>query len=296
MAPHAVGYLAGINDAASVQPFLERLPPFPLAEMVYTQLIQSGSPRIHLARGKYTILGTDSFLRERIVLYESIDELAKMQRINATIKAIANPTIHQDDTRFTKIVYFIADVLLALQTNAVPVMVTTVPTEDDVFAVLQPKAAVAVAGLVTAVSKDSTSVALPRIVVGKREARLFDEVLQSNLFTPYSHSHESLINESNQKSRVILDLRKNAVALQRHFSDRLELKQTLIPMFRVTSKLVDTVFGKLPGALAEMFATAGEHLIEERSRVVLVHAGPAIRGLFERRMQQMFDSIRKNAS
>ena len=60
--------------------------------------------------------------------------------------------------------------------------------------------------------------------------------------------------------------------------------------------MVDTVFGKLPGALAELFASASERLLQERSRIVLVHAGPALVRLFKRRLQQMIDSYRESAS
>ena len=49
----------------------------------------------------------------------------------------------------------------------------------------------------------------------------------------------------------------------------MKLKKSSLSILEMTPKLIDAVFGKLPGTLAEVAAKVGVHALESRRRVVI---------------------------
>lgn len=147
--------------------------------------------------------------------------------------------------------------------------------------------AVAIAGLVKTINESSELVSLPTISFPKSEFELLEEVLESPFFDSYRRNHEFLEDATRPQSTSLVDLRESAVRLQRRFSDRLDLKPTLIPIINVTSKLIDAVFGKLPGILASAFGSAAQNLIEDRGRIRLIDARPQLINLFRQRLKML---------
>ena len=88
--------------------------------------------------------------------------------------------------------------------------------------------------------------------------------------------------EGNRKHRTLVAAEGGDLAARRHlpqastgrmlFSQNrslLALRNASVNILQVTPKLVDAVFGKLPGALAEVAAKLGISFLEDRRRLVI---------------------------
>lgn len=58
-------------------------------------------------------------------------------------------------------------------------------------------------------------------------------------------------------------------------------------VIEITPKIIDLVFGKLPGGIAEVFAKIGFKYLESNNRVVIYDFGPSIREVFSANLIRM---------
>jgi len=67
----------------------------------------------------------------------------------------------------------------------------------------------------------------------------------------------------------------------------LKTKRVAISLLPITSKVIDTVFGKLPGTLAEFFANALASWLQDERRVVIYQFPDLLRITMETRMNEL---------
>ena len=73
----------------------------------------------------------------------------------------------------------------------------------------------------------------------------------------------------------------------------LQLKKSSLSILQVTPELVDTVFGKLPGALAEISANLGIRLLESKRRIVVYDFGPSTRDVLFSNLVRMIKAAER---
>jgi hypothetical protein len=97
--------------------------------------------------------------------------------------------------------------------------------------------------------------------------------------------HQELANARASKKKTISNIAKLGGKLSIKYEKLLYLKHLTISLLPVTPKIIDVVFGKLPGTLAEhSFKLLNDWLKEER-RIVLYHFHPTFEEIVIKRLR-----------
>lgn len=93
---------------------------------------------------------------------------------------------------------------------------------------------------------------IPTAEVLRSRVEDFHEMVTSDLFSAYQSSHAELKTDASEPSlgRVV----SAANRIREKFDRQIDIKRLLLSLLPLGAKLVDTVFGRLPGTLAESLA------------------------------------------
>lgn len=105
------------------------------------------------------------------------------------------------------------------------------------------------------------------------DAQRFTEILSSDLFTKYSAAQSSLDDTGVEVEAALPAIAAAGHRLVARRQRWLSLRESGLGILQITPRLVDAVFGKLPGALADAAAKLGINFLESRRRLVIYDLG-----------------------
>ncbi len=189
---------------------------------------------------------------------------------------------------------FVTELLDAMSTGASLLSPWGVPDMAEAEAQLPSELSVPLANLFSAFTDFQTSSPIPQKVVQSEDVQRFDEIISSDLFSTYAAAQASL---DDLESPITTAL-PNVLSTGRNvfFTNKklLQLTKTNVGILQMTPKLVDAVFGKLPGALAEVSANLGISLLESKRRVVVYDFGSSMKDVLLSNLLRMLKAEEKN--
>ena len=162
-----------------------------------------------------------------------------------------------------------ADLLYAMSTGASLLAPWGIPDMAEAEARLPSELSVPLANLFSAFTDFQASSPIPQKAVAIENIQRFNEIISGDLFSKYAAAQSSL---DDLEAPVTTALPMVVSSGRNIFSQNkqlLQLKKSSLSILQLTPKLVDAVFGKLPGALAEVAANLGISLLESRRRIVI---------------------------
>ena len=168
-----------------------------------------------------------------------------------------------------KLTDFLTGLFLALRRNESLVLLNGWPDFKQVEAALPIELSTPVINLFNSMKTAEPAVPAPQYELSRAQVLSFRHILDSDLFHAYVDSHACLNNGTLAKRTAIRNILMMGSKLRRRHADMLDARRVFLAITDLTAKVVDTVFGKLPGLLAERFASAADKAFKSDNRLVI---------------------------
>ncbi|MGB2728956.1 MAG: hypothetical protein WBD09_10875 [Halobacteriota archaeon] len=286
ISPYQLGALDALNTVVNLPPILEQVPQMDVEGLFYLYMIQAGAEKFVITPIESRSAKYSEFLSKRIS-FLSEEPYRKVYDIVATVFQSYLPEGYEIDPKFSNIgsvKAFLADLLLSLEKRLDMVCILPIPDPAKVEGILPPELFHPIQNLINTFDSESAKLPLPKSSVLSTNVKIFQEIITSDLFSRYSLMHQELANARSSKNKVIFNIVESGGKLLIKYEKLLYLKPLTISLLPVTAKLIDVVFGKLPGTLAEYSSKLLNNWLKDERRIVLYHFHPKFEEIVRRRI------------
>lgn len=289
--PYQEGYLAALNHTVNEmvnEKLKVKMPEVDVNGVFYASMIQAGIEKFEMV-GNLSPSIKSEFLQSRILRLPDKNWHDAHDKVEASINRFF-PDNDEHNDRHSSIVQlkvFLLDLMLAVQRKSSVVLMQPLPDMTDLQKVIPPELFVAINNLMSSIESESTKLPIPKDYVSPEHFQRFQEVICSDLFRRYTVHHEKF-----EDGRILkIDAKKEVELMGRTLlgSNRnlLKAKELTVSLIPVTSKIIDIVFGKLPGALSDFFGQQLSTWLKDDRRVVIYQLDPVISELVSRRFKSL---------
>ena len=251
--------------------------------LIYASMIQAGIQRFRIVGHAPKSIRDSDFLRHRCEEYSFNEYEVVMDSIRAVIEshATGSPTHSSKHSDLFPLVWFLTELVFSLKTKSAMVSVLPVPSVGQYSGILTPEMLSAVGTLIQKVHPIQIDLPIPQSEILSDDVKVFHELVRSDLFASYSSSHELLESSDADEQSAIRSILADAKALRFRFSSLLDAKRVMLSLLPVTASLIDTVCGKFPGSLANIFGDALTEALKSRQRITIYNYGDTHFALLE---------------
>lgn len=164
---------------------------------------------------------------------------------------------------------FLVELLDAMSVGASVLSPWGIPDIAEAQVLLPSELSVPLSNLLDAVDDLRAPSPIPQKAIPTQDIQRLSDILAGDVFSKYVKAQSSLEDSSISIETSLPTVVSSARQIFLKNSQVLQLRKTSLGVLQVTPKLVDAVFGKLPGTLADLAAKLGTSLLEERRRVVI---------------------------
>lgn len=161
------------------------------------------------------------------------------------------------------------------------------PNIAPVENILAPELLIPISNLLSVITQVNLSTPVPQKIVDAESLRRFEIVLSTNMFKEYVHAQSSIDDAAFPVSSSVSLIRKAGRQLLLRNKGLLSWRNSVAGALELTPKLIDTVFGKLPGTIAEISAKLGLSILEARRRVVIYDFSDCLWQMFHQRLKRV---------
>jgi hypothetical protein len=239
--------------------------------IIYSAMIQAGVQRFRVPGGLPQKLRKSDFLRYRV-------EERPFEDIHNLINSIENslnydPSSRKDNSEVFGLTWFLAELIYSLETKSSMVSVLPTPNLKNYAGKLSPNKISALNGLFQKVETIDLILPVAKLQIPTKDVEIFQEIIASDIFRNFSQS-QSLIELSTEDvestANNIIDKGKS---LYNKFDSALDIKKTSLSLISVTTALIDTVCGKLPGSIADILGDTLSSALKEKRRITIYNYG-----------------------
>jgi len=126
---------------------------------------------------------------------------------------------------------------------------------------------------------DTTSPALPvlRTSINMSDVDCFIDIIHSDIFAKYISAHSELECSNIPEQSALRNITEVGKSLNGSYKIHTQLKMLTIKILPVTAKIIDAVFGKLPGVIADYSVNSVSNLISTKKRIVVYDFFPIVK-------------------
>lgn len=170
--------------------------------------------------------------------------------------------------------YFLADLSIAVEKKSAVVLMQGLPDPRWFERFVSPEFGTLVQNLLATIETDDTKLPIPKNFICADDFQAFEQTISSDLFQRYATIHRVLEDGTTPKKVAMVKVASAGRALSNSNRKILEVKKTLVSLIPVTSKIIDVVFGKLPGVLADFFGQRLSEMLKDDRRIVIYRFDP----------------------
>ena len=139
---------------------------------------------------------------------------------------------------------------------------------------------------------------LPAVQRGtsREDFRRLCEILQGDVFKTYSENQTHFDNAPVPVEQALTEVTETSRKLVSDNPRLLSLARGGLSVLSVSAKLIDAVFGKIPGAAAEGFARLGQQLLDQERRIVVYDFSKTVQSLVISNLVRMIRDGEKEKS
>lgn len=297
--PFQLGALSGASDVLKMAEELSDQPGFDLESVFYASAFQAGVDRFLFPESTSIPLPSSEFVRKRIELFGKTPSIVHSQMVADSLSRVL-PENWQKDEKFSNVWSlncFLADLLDTMALKSSYLAVWGIPDPAELEGQLPPELFVPVEQFLKSFQVLQTAFPAVQRSVTREEFGRLCQILQSDIFKTYSenqsHFDTATIPVDQALSEVSLTGRKLVADNPRLLS----LTKSGLSVLSLSAKLIDAVFGKIPGAAAEGFAKLGQQLLDQDRRIVIYDFSSSVKGLLLSNLVRMMrDSDKAKAT
>lgn len=278
-----------IDEAANVAPFLEKLQRLNVPDLWYSSVIQAGVEKLELSNTWGQDTSLSPFVQKRVVQEKTPEFGSIFSLIEAAFpNHVGESTEKNEPVSLIKLKSFLVELLLAAHRKRNLLVFDRIPDIGSLDGnILPADLLLPFRNLIMTLESSSPSLASTKQSLALQDIALFEEIMASKLFRQYEHSH-SYMDENDVPIQEALESVQSGSRLLVSQSPRLlRTKRVTVSLLPITSKIIDVVFGKLPGSLAEFFTTALTKWLQENRRVVIYQFDDLLEVTMKARMMEL---------
>lgn len=280
ISPFLQGVLFG-TEALLNENSLNKDSPVDLHAIFYACMIQSGIEKFAIS-GRPASFSKSKFLLNRISPFPSDSWHKALKSVESSIDPPASKEAVKVKAS-AALNYFLVDLMVAVKQKSSIVIAHPLPDITGLENHLPPEIYIPVRNLLSTIETNDLKLPLPKNFISSENIKRFQEIISSDLFSQYSLSHQALENRSTPKEKALSHVVAKGQSLLNN-NDLLRAKRTAISLIPLSSKIIDVVFGKLPGTLAEFFGQQLSQLLKEDRRIVIYRFDPLVKELLSKHL------------
>lgn len=164
---------------------------------------------------------------------------------------------------------FLAEMIDAMATGTSLLTVNGIPDPVEYEDLLPSELSVPITALLSSFQEVSASSLVTQMQMDTENVNRFREIIESNLFVKYVSCQSEFDDEGAILPMVLDDVARAGREIVRRNPVLLQLRKNGVSLLSFSSKLIDAVFGKLPGAVADVVSKVGIEFLENRRRLVI---------------------------
>lgn len=283
------------DDAVNVQPFLDILPYMNIPDICYSTIIQSGidmieipvfpdNAEIEMPRNVTpTLQGVNK--RTKII---PVDDLVFFSFV--VIKAFEDyfPSDSYEKGEggaFARFQLFLVELILAARRNRNIVSVQKIPDVKSLESALPADLYIIFSNLFATFQSHSLNVPASGIEINANNIDFVDDIIIGKAYDKYKKAHGALEVYAAQPERAISIIEKSGNILVERYPSFLTMKKSIIKILPITSKLIDTIFGKLPGTIAEISTKVLSQWMNDKRQLVIYEFPDLLDTILKKRLE-----------
>ena len=164
---------------------------------------------------------------------------------------------------------FISELINSMVNKASMLSVVSIPQKDKIEELYAPELSIPLVQLMAQFQTYSESMPVPTTNIEHANLNRFHRILESQAFSKYSKAHSALENPSSNSAEVLSNIRLASDVLLHEGKRLIGLRQTIFHLLKLAPKVIDDVFGKLPGSLAHIAGNIAQDRLNDEKEVVI---------------------------
>ena len=299
LGPYALGALGAYGEILNKMPGLDRLPPIDIHGIFYSTLVQAGATSFDVFGAPDEVklsVESSTFLAERVRFAAD----GKWGRFASPVRESLErflPDKYYLDGRYeevTCVLAFFETIAVAVQQNQSAIAMTLpLPDLERLKVLIPQELLVPLANFLSTMTAQQVQVPLPTHVVSVEDFQRLKDIITSDLFSQYIESHTGFERISRVKGSTAARVTRSGLRLAGSQADILRLKTLAVNLIPITSKVVSTAFGSLPGSVSEFFGDLLSSWIKGERQIVIYHFDGTIKELLWARLHAAYPELRK---
>lgn len=250
-----------------------------VGRILYATLLQSGATEFKISDGwEKSAIAPPDFIFKR----SSSVSLQKLNRISGPIGDALISNIKDegeaqlDSDNVLRLIYLMETIGQAIHQDCNAVILFDPPDLENMKHYLSFELFIVLRNLFSSfeISKPGTPVAQAELF--ENDFRTFNDILNSEMFRHHGKISEAVEDAKLPIERGASIMTESSIKLVSAHPDLLRLKRKLITALPITAKIVDTVFGKMPGILAQALSDLAVPKLSANKRIVILNMGGVI--------------------
>lgn len=241
--------------------------------VIYHSLIQAGVHSIRCIDGA-SLVQPDLIAKDRIKNCDGEEFFNLLKSINEMLeKHAVNGKQSTEQSKLFILGLFLTDLIYSLKTDAAMVEVLPLPKVESYNGLVSPHMLSVIGNLLPSVTPVDVLTPIPQLSLKANEVELFEELIESHIFSTYSNAHGNLEHVHQTDVAILADVSMKAKSVWQRFSNTVDLKQLTLSLMPITKNLADKVLTGLPGAIAGLLADVLTKAAQQEKRIVIYDYG-----------------------
>lgn len=285
--PYNLGWIKAANISLNHKAFLEYLPKVDFESLIYSSLIQCGASQFEVDPIFIDKIPQNEFIKKRFRIAPKkvikIRNLVYMSFYNLLKSQAQVDELH-------RIINFIADLLIAVERKCAVISFKGIPDIKDLRSKLPAELYLPIYTLLNSFQEISMVTPIPKVSASREQVERFREILESNVYANYMEKHSLLGSSSKLTNSTLKSLNSISKNVVNKFTDSVKLKKISVSLLSTSANLIETIWGKLPGSVAN-FAIRLFSSIDTDKRVVVYQTDSIDKELIISRINSYVETV-----
>lgn len=278
--------IQGVDDVLNMPMIVDVLPRISTFNVFYSSMLQAGIDKIELPFCEKEQDSVAPFIRKRLLVRSGAEWVQSFFTVHEFfadhIPSFASEKNHDSDV--LDLYTFLIDLLYALSSGRNLLNAKRFPDQSKLLGKLPPEVLIPIRNLLDTFERINPTSLYPRMTIDQDNVALFQEIIMSQRFNEYKSAHSSLEDPSlptNVSSRHVSQATKSMSSKTKRW---LKGRKALVSVLPFSARIVDMIFGALPGKLAEQFARMTQDWLTRNQRLVVYQMDDISRQLIKGRL------------
>lgn len=269
---YGIGMIDGCNSAMKAASEIFELPDCDVEKIFYHSAFQAGINKIVIPQIKSR---EENPQKSPFVTNHTSYIKKNEQKAYNTIKNVfssylpKNRNANEEYKIVSGIECFLVEMIEAMANGASLLRVSSMPDTIKHEHLLPSELGIPITALLNSFQEVSTSSLVTQVQIDTENIKRFREIIESNLFANYVTCQSEFDDPGANLPMVLSDVERAGREIVRRNPALLQLRKSCANLLLFTPKLIDAVFGKLPGAVADVVSKVGIEFLENRKRLVI---------------------------